>query len=737
MDIGNRAGPALAALFACFACACLVSCAGRSASERGSAAEAQAFIDLPPASWPPECPLVFVDSSGKPLSGRFKAASLRLLAFGLPATVKDARPEEDGSVSASSIVFDATKERRGGKLSLPEARLRPLGGDPAGGTIEFATRDGWSIGIEGQELGESGTSFSGQMRSRTAERAPGRTASSSAAFRGLLLAGKARADWTRAVVSDIKVLLDMDSGEDLLTAGAAAVSLDADSVALSCELSLSGGAALGGDADPGAIFFPLSRIAGAGRIALPDASTGRAGFRLTGGFSVRLADARFSEGAFSCSGEIFAPPEWQTSAPLSFPAGGIAVRGIRALALSTAEYAQPIELSAFGTRLEASGFKLSHSGKARASFRDAAIVAIGTQRPEGSDLRIPLGAISMENGLPEPGEASYPRGLRLPGYGPSTEVLAAAWGPDGFRFKLRAELPGFLGRCGIGLPELSPGPGGELAQARTAGGPTGRLMGAPYDFEGFRLMPGGAASLDSLSPSGDGKARLSAKNIAVGADGTLFPGFDARVDRLAGDGDFTATGLSAGPGGVRLAGSMTVRFASEGHIVQGRLETQDLRLSSEGEASMGEYRWLTDKAPGFLGLVFRKVEFAFRRGQAFLILSQGSFAGRGAWPSGGEMDGLGLNLDTMKYDLSGLRFPEPAVLSRPEGSYTLASFLSAVDDVYLFSGTASLKALPGAPWAEGETVAVRLMSLDAYGNIRELRLEREGKELDGKAWIRR
>jgi hypothetical protein len=250
-------------------------------------------------------------------------------------------------------------------------------------------------------------------------------------------------------------------------------------------------------------------------------------------------------------------------------------------------------------------------------------------------------------------------------------------------------------------------------------------------------MPGGSVSIDSLEPSGDTKAKLFARNIVVGADGTLFPGFEAVVARLAGEADFKATGLEArSGGGVKLSGSMMVGFASEGHIFQGRLETQDLRLSPSGEASVGEYRWLTDKVPAFLGLVFRKVEFAFKRGEAYLQLSQGSFAGKGAWPSGGEMDGLGLNLDSMKYDVSALRFPRPALLARPEGSYSLDAFLSAVDDAYLFSGTAKLKALPGAPWSEGETLKLALIRLDAYGNIRELRLERGGEELDGKAWIK-
>jgi hypothetical protein len=735
MENGNRAGLACAALFACIACTCLVSCVSPTASARSAA---EAYLELPPASWPPECPLAFVDSSGKPVSGRVKAGSLRLLAFGLSATVKDARLEEDGSISAASIVFDATKERRGGKLSLREPRLGPQDGDPNGGIIEFSTPDGWSIGIEGQELGESGTAFSGQMRSRSSERLPGTTASSSARFTGLLLGGKARVDWTHAVVTDINVLLDMDSGEDLLTAGAAAVSLDSANVALSCELRLAGGAVLDGASDPGEILFPLSRIDGGGRILLPAASTGKAGFRLTGGFAVRLSEAVFSKGAFSCSGEVFTPPEWRTAAPLAFPPGGITVRGIRALALSTSEYAPAIELSAFGARIEASGFKLVHSGKARVSFTDAAIVAIGSRKADGSTLRIPLGPIAMENGLPESGERSFAEALRVPGFGKSLDILKAAWGPSGFRFTARAELPGFLGECGIGLPDLSPGPGGELAQAPAAEDRQPRFMGAPYSFSGFRLLPGGSVSVDSLSPSGDAKARLSARNIVVGADGTLFPGFEAVVARLAGDGDFAVTGLQAlSTGGVRLAGSMMVGFASEGHIFQGRLETQDLRLSPGGEASIGDYRWLTDKVPAFLGLMFRKVEFAFRRGQAFLVLSQGSFAGRGAWPSGGEMDGLGLNLDTMKYDLSALRFPEPAVLTRPEGRYTLSSFLSAVDDAYLFSGTASLKALPGAPWAEGESLNVELIRLDAYGNIRELRLIKDGKEVDGKAWIRK
>ena len=53
-----------------------------------------------------------------------------------------------------------------------------------------------------------------------------------------------------------------------------------------------------------------------------------------------------------------------------------------------------------------------------------------------------------------------------------------------------------------------------------------------------------------------------------------------------------------------------------------------------------------------------------------------------------------------------------------------------------FAGTATLKALPGAPWKEGETLKVKLMRLDAYGNMRELKLERNGEELDGKDWIK-
>lgn len=699
-----------------------------------------AMVILPPESWPPECPIVFVDAKGLPIRGAVRSDSVRFAAFGLSGRAEDLRLNEDGSLGASSLSFDAVKGRKGGKLVLPRSRLAPLPADPSGASIEFRTQDGWTVSLQGCDP-DSGASFLGELRSLSEERLPGQTASSSARFTGLPLHGKAVADWAAADIGELTVLLDMATGADLLMAPDASVLPGSGDLVLSCQLSLSGGAAVEGQADPGALVFPSCAISGGGRVSLPEGASGLAGFRLSGGYSLSLTGASFMDGSFMASGRLFFPADLKADATIEYPEGGIDIRGIRALDLSTSAVETVFRFSASGARIEASGFTLSHAGKAKASFREASILSFHAPESEEGAIRIPLGPFSMENILPMPGQQVFQEPIRLPGYAEGLELEWIGWGPGGFRLGCRAALPGFLGAAGPELPDLSPGQGGELFQAEALAAKPIAFLGRQCVFTGLRLLPGGSASLDSLEPYGEpgGELRggLRARKIMVGADGGLFPGFEAEWVDLAGGSDFSVSGLSALPeGGIRLSGSALLSFSSEGHRFSGRLETDDLRVSSSGELGIGEYRWLKEKVPAFLGLVFRKAEFAFKKGRALLLLSEGAFASGGVWPSGGELHGLGLDLDNMKYDLTGLSFPEPATLARPEGVFTLTSFLSAVDDVYLFSGRVRLISRPGAPWAAGEELSVPLLRVDSYGNIRELRLSRDGSEFDGKPWVK-
>ncbi len=709
-----------------------ISCAsGSSAGKRDSG---PAFLILPPASWPPESPLIFIDAAGKPVQGAVRRNAVRVSAFGLTASLKNPSLEEDGSLAAEGLLLDPLPGFPGQRPSLPSLILRPSLSDPSQASLEFSSPEGWDIVIEGWRLGEAGLECSGSLSSLPGQAEPGRTATSSAVFTRMLLGDKGRMDWAGSEISDIRVALDMGSGQDSLYAPLAKA--EGSELILICDLSLTGGSDLGLAEGSGSLVFPSSRILGQGLIEVPEPSEGWARYRLGSGLGLEISGASLVSGGLSCSGRLFLPNAWQPSGPLSLGAGTVLIRGIRALSLEIRADVQPFFWSISGMRLSASSIALKQESKLYLDLSQAELRAIHALGPVPEpSFSLPLGLIGTEDGRLKPGGRGYREAVELPGYGRNLRVDGLSWGPGGFKLSGNLLLSGILSATPWYMPELCFQVDGSLLQGGE--GADLNLLGRSYSLRGLRLAPDGSVSLDSLSPKTGRKLGFVLEKACFGPDAVLRPGFSARLLELTAGRDFRAGSIEGSLAtGLRLSGAVEIQYACEGNIFSGSLESEDLRISPTGEVGLKSYRWTRKEVPAFLGLHFSHSDFSLKDNRARLLLSGGSFRAGGVWPRGGRVEGLGLDLDSMRYDVSALRFLEPAILERSGSRFELTGFQAVLDDAYLFSGRVSLGALPGAPWDSGDSADIHLMRLDGYGTIRELKLKLDGQIIDAGAWIR-
>jgi hypothetical protein len=490
-------------------------------------------------------------------------------------------------------------------------------------------------------------------------------------------------------------------------------------------LSLQGGSELGLGQGPGSLLFPDVSISGSGAILLPEPAQGSARFRLSDGFGLELTSPRFESGRLSGEGRFFLPPEWGTELPLDILPGKLLAGGLRSLAFDLEAQAPDFSFLYGGMRVRAPGLSFSHRAKS--------LVAI----PEPTlEPGIPLGSLGIEEGRLKAGSRSFPSGQSVEGYGGSLSLSSVSWGPEGFGCEGSARLSGVFSGSPLSMPAMRFGPGGVLVQADPEASFEYYFSGRQYAARGFSLSPDGLASFGSLSPVSSGRRQLVLERFSLGPSGAIEPGSQARVTRFAGESDFIADSLSPiDSGAVRLSGHVELRFAGEGHSFSGRLESDDIFAYPDGELGVGECRLREQSVQAFLGLLFKSASFSLKKGRAILTLSGGSFAKGGVWPSGGAVNGLGLDLDSMKYDVSGLVFEKPAIFRRAGSVFELSAFSAALDDAYVLSGRVRRAAAPGAPWAAGDQARVDILRLDGFGNVRELKLILDGKRVDALPWF--
>ncbi len=631
------------------------------------------------------------------------------------ATMRGLSLSDEGFLRAESLRFSA----RGG----PQASLGPLVFSFPGGQalIEWEADDGWTYEIYDMAA-EGGTlALSCFARSQAIERRPGSSAYSRVGLVGLPVDSTGRPDWATASIGPLSVNLDLARDVDILSAASGTAELDGDGVpCLRADLILSG---LPGNFS---ILFPGALVRGRGRLELPASSRGSAELNLPGGCRLRLEGLGMSEGAWLSGGSLRLPETLAPGTELNFGPGGIRIDSFKTLSLKSRPAPGPFVISLEGFSFSCEDASFAHVGRSS--------LDIGRARPLLSDpsLGMPWLRLRLEDGRAGPSSRAIDPPEPLAGYGGRLKASSIAWEGGSLSLGGIYSAPGILegAQVPIGPLELLPD-GSLIPMSANAVGPAFAALGGSCTLSGLSLLPDGGMRAAALAGDLGGRAardfRIS--DLSIGADGRTRAGA-GWIGNIAGAKGFTVDSVSGDASGLILAGRMGIRFSSGTHFIDMTFPTDSLLLSSRGELRMEPVVLEGRSYPAFLGLHFSRVSAALLGDELSFILDGGVFKGSSFWPSGGRVEGLGVNLRTQKYVLDRTVFEEPASFSWGGADFSLTSLDGAMDDAYLFSGRAILPDLGGAPWGAAGEYPLRLLRLDEYGNPRGILIELGGKAVD-------